>query len=133
MKNILNIIQEDIEFGNMEFNESDKKVFLELAELFKTNGIEIKYMRTPVDMIGGEMFTVNSFKMSKNYEDNFIENFKTAKEIFDYILEYNLDKNKDDIIFNNTIYLYKIFKIKYNLNISQDFSYCLRIGIKNIK
>lgn len=120
MSEILNHLEDLSEYG-IEYTEEDKSIFVEFENSIVNAEYEIKYMKSPVDIIENKTITAISMKFHTNV-------ILSGIDIFNELIEYIEDNSKYKFIVDKTLYIYKISKLKTINDGITAFSYVIRIG-----
>lgn len=122
---ILNHLDDLSEFG-IEYTEEDKNIFVEFENTIKDAGYNIEYMGAPVDIIKNNTLAAISIKLDSE--------LLSGIEIFNELIKYINDKSKSkyNFIIDNTLFIYKMSKIKTIRNDETSFIFTIRIGSSEI-
>lgn len=118
MSEILNHLEDLSEYG-IEYTEEDKSIFVEFENSIVNAGYEIKYMKSPVDIIDGIVFSALSIAC-KEYKDG----IDIANELLSYI-----KTSKYKFVYNDSFHIYTVSKYAVIDEIGvKKFLYKIRLG-----
>lgn len=115
---ILNHLVDLSEFG-IEYTEEDKRIFLEFENELINAGYEIKYMNAPVEMTENVLMTALAMRFNE---------VSSGYELFKDLTDCFVQNNQYNYVFDNTIYIYKMSKLKCLIDCKESFVYTIRIG-----
>lgn len=114
---ILNHLVDLSDYG-IEYTEADKRVFLEFENLIKKAGYNIQYMNTPAD--------ITSYGPMEATTMTFVYDINSGDDLFNKL--FNGFDSKSKFVFDNTLFIYKIGKVKLIKEDITTFNYTMRLG-----